>query len=150
MIGPWQGTMEGLGRVAQLVRAPRLHRGGPRFESVRAHHPITSRSNSHRSSGLVLHHQQGICSAIQFLLLFRRSYPRFLLSNRINVRGGLTIGHNPYSRPVFLSSPSRRHTLCGVKFSIVSMNWVRFTSLATKTKRSHSFRECDRYLIDSI
>ena len=33
-----QGTMERLGRVAQLVRAPRLHRGGPRFEPVRAHH----------------------------------------------------------------------------------------------------------------
>ena len=26
------------GRVAQLVRAPRLHRGGPGFESLRAHH----------------------------------------------------------------------------------------------------------------
>jgi glutamyl-Q tRNA(Asp) synthetase len=28
------------GRVAQLVRAPRLHRGGPGFESLRAHHPL--------------------------------------------------------------------------------------------------------------
>ncbi len=28
------------GRVAQLVRAPRLHRGGPGFESLRAHHSI--------------------------------------------------------------------------------------------------------------
>src|SRR5229473_187083 len=27
-----------LGRVAQLVRAPASHAGGPRFESVRAHH----------------------------------------------------------------------------------------------------------------
>ena len=28
------------GRVAQLVRAPRLHRGGPGFESLRAHHTV--------------------------------------------------------------------------------------------------------------
>jgi hypothetical protein len=28
-----------IGRLAQLVRAPRLHRGGPRFEPVTAHHP---------------------------------------------------------------------------------------------------------------
>ena len=28
------------GRVAQLVRAPRLHRGGPGFESLRAHQTL--------------------------------------------------------------------------------------------------------------
>jgi hypothetical protein len=30
-----------VGRVAQLVRAPRLHRGGPGFESLRAHHSLS-------------------------------------------------------------------------------------------------------------
>src|SRR5213595_3797961 len=32
-----QTGVRGLGRIAQLVRAPRLHRGGHRFESCFAH-----------------------------------------------------------------------------------------------------------------
>src|SRR3954463_9134232 len=32
-------VMLSLGRLAQLVRAPRLHRGGHRFEPCTAHHP---------------------------------------------------------------------------------------------------------------
>ena len=40
------------GRVAQLVRAPRLHRGGPGFESLRAHHVSTLvRADAHQSGG---------------------------------------------------------------------------------------------------
>src|SRR5580704_14915356 len=39
------------GRVAQLVRAPRLHRGGPGFESLRAHHVYNETDVSFRSGG---------------------------------------------------------------------------------------------------
>ena len=37
--GSWHNKKSFFGRLAQLVRAPRLHRGGPRFEPVIAHHP---------------------------------------------------------------------------------------------------------------
>ena len=33
------------GRLAQLARAPRLHRGGRRFDSYIAHHWITAYTN---------------------------------------------------------------------------------------------------------
>ena len=44
--GPYKGmlrTISGvfIGRLAQLVRAPASHAGGPGFESLRAHHKTT-------------------------------------------------------------------------------------------------------------
>jgi hypothetical protein len=38
--------LDGYGRLAQLARAPRLHRGGQRFESFSAHHRAGRRGNA--------------------------------------------------------------------------------------------------------